>query len=145
MLQRLIPYMTVVVIFTAVYTAWTMYSRHAELEEAAQRAGQKTKQQEIASGKLAESVLNGGLKILSFAADTGVVAPGGRVLLCYGVANAARVTIEPHIKPVKPAISYCLEAHPQKTTAYKLTASDDGGHSVSASLTIHVDASPAAP
>lgn len=138
-MRRLLPYTTAAVVLAAFYTAWTFYSRYQVRQEAERRAQQKAAQSEIESGKFASRILDGGLKILNFAADTGVVAPGGRVLLCYGVANADRVRIDPQIKPLKPAVSYCLEAFPQKTTTYKLTAEDRQGSSASASLTIRVE------
>ena len=138
-MRRLLPYTTAAVVLAALYAAWTLYSRYQVRQEAERRAEQKTRQSEIESGKFASRILDGGLKILNFASDTGVVAPGGRVLLCYGVANAVRVTIDPQIKPLKPAITYCLEAFPRRTTTYKLTAEDGEGRSASASLTIRVD------
>jgi hypothetical protein len=78
------------------------------------------------------------LTILTFAAEPPVVAPGGRVLLCYGVNNATMVKIEPDAPPIKPAVTHCLEVHPKKTTRYTLTAEDAKGNRKEQGLTIQV-------
>ena len=130
--------MTVATLLVALYTAWTLHSRHEEVKEAESRAEEKSKQQQAAEDKFAATILQGGVKILSFAADTGEVSAGERVLLCYGVANATRVKIEPQSKPLKPAVSYCLGVFPAETTVYQLTAEDDQGNHANASLTIRV-------
>ena len=65
-------------------------------------------------------------------------APGGGVLMCYGVSNATKLRIEPDVEPVKPAITHCLEIFPKKTTTYTLTAEDDRGNSKTASLTVRI-------
>jgi len=75
---------------------------------------------------------------LSFAADPGVVRPGGSVLLCYGVANASTAKMEPPVEGVRLAFTHCVEAFPRKTTSYTLTAGDKSGKTVSASLTVAV-------
>ena len=75
---------------------------------------------------------------MSFAADPGVVRPGGSVLLCYGVANASTAKMEPPVEGVRLAFTHCVEAFPRKTTSYTLTAGDKSGKTVSASLTVAV-------
>jgi len=78
------------------------------------------------------------LTILGFNAAEREVPAGGRVLMCYGVSNAAKVSIVPGVEPVKPALSHCLEVFPKKTTTYTLRAEDAKGISKSATLTIRV-------
>jgi hypothetical protein len=78
------------------------------------------------------------LTILGFNAAASEVPSGGRVVLCYGVSNAAQVKIDPGVEPIKPALSHCLNVFPKKTTTYTLSAEDSKGNSKSASLTIKV-------
>ena len=119
----------------AVYAAWTLYSRTQRRAETERQSQQK----QIEADRKALAAFGGDeLKILSFAAEPGIVSAGGRVLLCYGVSNAAKVKIEPGVEPIKPALSHCLEAFPKKTTTYTLTAEDAKGNNRSAALTIKV-------
>ena len=135
MLRRLLPYTTVLTVFAALYTGWTLYSRQQSAADAERQSQQK---QADADRKLVEAFGGDQLTILGFNAAKGEVPPGGRVVLCYGVSNAVQVKIEPGVEPIKPALSHCLEVFPKKTTAYTLKAEDAEGNSKTASLTIKV-------
>src|SRR5262245_61983866 len=78
-------------------------------------------------------------KILQFYASEGVVRPGAPVTICYGVEYAETVRIEPFIEEIKPAISRCIEAKPEKTTLYTMTA-EGPDRKAEASFTISTDA-----
>lgn len=78
------------------------------------------------------------LKVLHFMASPGTVRSGEPVLVCYGVLNAASVTIEPHIEDVKPSLSRCLQARPRKTTEYRLVARGKDGKVAEATLQVEV-------
>jgi hypothetical protein len=135
MLRRLLPYTTIALVITALYVCWVFFSRW--------QANRRIEQQRIDT-KAAESrallqKLGGGeLKIVSFSATPATVTAGGRVLLCYGVNNAAAVRMNPPVDGVGPALSRCVETHPRHTTEYTITATDSGGHSVSEKLTVRV-------
>jgi len=117
------------------WTGWTLYSRHQSAREAELETQQKQAQ---ADQKLIAAFGGDQLTILGFAADPGHVSAGGRVLMCYGVSNAAKVSIDPGVEPIKPALSHCLEVFPRKTTTYTLKAEDAKGNTKSASLTLRV-------
>jgi hypothetical protein len=68
------------------------------------------------------------------------IGRGEQVELCYGVDNATKVTLDPPVEEVWPALSHCFAIRPASTTTYTLTASDDQGHSASKSVTIEVGA-----
>jgi len=78
------------------------------------------------------------LAIQSFYATPGQIHRGQSVQLCYGVANAKIVTLEPQSNPVWPSYSRCFEVTPTKTITYTLTAADAAGHTLSQSLTVTV-------
>jgi hypothetical protein len=135
LIRRLLPYTTALTVLVVFWTAWTLYSRYQSAAEAERQSQQK---QAEADRKLVAAFGGDQLTILGFAADPGSVAAGGRALLCYGVSNAAKVSIDPVAEPIKPALSHCLEVFPQKTTTYTLKAEDGKGNSKSASLTVRV-------
>lgn len=117
------------------WTGWTFYSRRQSAADAERESQQK---QLDTDRKVVAEFGGDQLTILGFNAAKGEVAPGGRVVLCYGVSNAAEVKIEPGVEPIKPAVSHCLNVFPKKTTTYTLKAKDVKGNSKSASLTIRV-------
>jgi hypothetical protein len=135
LIRRLLPYTTVLLVLAFLWTGWTLYSRHESAQEAERQAQQK---QAEADRKLVEAFGGDQLTIIGFVADPGHVSAGGRVLMCYGVSNAAKVSIEPAVEPIKPALSHCLEVFPRKTTTYTLKAEDAKGNSTSKALTITV-------
>jgi hypothetical protein len=134
LIRRLLPFTTAALVLALLYVAWTFYSRwnrNRFIEQAAE--AEKARANAEIVRKYA-----GDLKILSFYTTSGTIRRGEKTLLCYGVASAARVRIEPGVEPMKPSLSRCLEVSPAADTSYTLTAEDDSGHSVTASLPILV-------
>ena len=80
-----------------------------------------------------------GLRIMSFYATPGVIRPGSRAIICYGVNGAKKVRIEPPVEEIRPALSHCLQVTPRVDTEYKLIAEDAAGHSVSESFVLKVE------
>lgn len=122
-------------VVAALYSGWVFYSRHENAAEAERQLQQKQADEDR---RVVQEFGGDQLKILAFGAEIEEVAPGGRVVLCYGVSNATQVKIEPGVEPIKPALSHCLDVFPKKTTTYTLKAEDAKGNSKSASLTIRV-------
>jgi hypothetical protein len=122
-------------VLAALWTGWIFHSRRQSAAEVQRQVQQKQVDEER---RVVAQFGGDQLKILGFNAARGEVAPGGRVVLCYGVANAMQVKIEPGVEPIKPAVSHCLNVFPKKTTTYTLKAEDANGNSKSASLTIRV-------
>jgi len=134
-IRRLLPYTTVALLIAAIYVAWVFFSRSQANRDIARQRQEK----EAADARRTLDALGGNeLKIVSFSITPGVVKPGGRALVCYGVNNAKAVSIEPPIDGVGVALSRCLEIHPKRTTEYTLSARDAAGHSESQKLTIEV-------
>jgi hypothetical protein len=123
------------VVLAALYTGWTLYSRSQGGAEADLRSKQK---QAEADKKVVDAYGGDDLTILGFAADPHSVSAGGRVLMCYGVTNASKVSIDSGVESIKPSLSRCLEVFPKKTTTYTLKAEDSKGNSKTKSLTITV-------
>jgi len=80
------------------------------------------------------------VKITAFYARDSVVIEGGSTVLCYGVANAKSVRLEPPVERISPSLNRCIEVRPRTETRYTLTAEGSDGQMVSQSLTIRVGA-----
>jgi hypothetical protein len=78
------------------------------------------------------------LAIQTFYATPGEIRRGQSVQLCYGVANAKSVKLEPQTNPVWPSYARCVDVTPTKTTTYTLTIADAAGNTKSQSLTVQV-------
>jgi hypothetical protein len=78
------------------------------------------------------------LAIQNFYATPGAVRRGETVQLCYGVANAKTVRLEPQSNPVWPSYSRCVQVTPTKSTTYTLTIADAAGNIRSQSLEVKV-------
>ncbi len=81
------------------------------------------------------------VRIANFYASPPNPNKGEKTLLCYGVANAEQVSLDPPVDRVWPSLGRCVEATPTKTTTYTLTASR-GSSTVSQSVTVTPGARP---
>jgi hypothetical protein len=133
--RRMLPFTSIAVGIAVLYVAWVFFSRWQTNRDVEQ---QRRAKEAAASRAVLQKLGGDALSIVSFSATPGVVAAGGRVVLCYGVNNATKVRIDPYVDGVGPALSRCLEAHPKRTTEYTITAADGAGHSVTEKLTVRV-------
>lgn len=136
-LRRALPFLTVAMIAAGLYDAWIFYSRWRDGREAA--AALQAKQAEEARRTI--DMLGGDeLKILGFYAVPAAIHPGEKANICYSVSGAKSVRMEPPVEELRPALSYCLQVSPAKTTEYKLTAEDGLGHMESAHFVLRIAA-----
>jgi hypothetical protein len=78
------------------------------------------------------------LAIQNFYASPGTIRRGESVQLCYGVANAKTVKLEPQSNPVWPSYARCVDVTPTKSTTYTLTIADAAGITKTQSLEVKV-------
>ena len=78
------------------------------------------------------------LAIQNFYATPGTIRHGETVQLCYGVANAKTVKLEPQSNPVWPSYARCVDVTPTKSTVYTLTIADDAGNTKTQTLEVKV-------
>ncbi len=131
-------YTGALIVVLAVYVGWIVFSRWNEnrtLERKAREAA-AAKQREQDKNTV-EQMGGNELAIQSFYGNPSVKR-GQAAQLCYSVANAKRVTLEPRSSPVWPSYSRCIDVTPTETTTYTLTADDAAGHSVSRTFTVKV-------
>lgn len=79
-----------------------------------------------------------GMQLIMFYAAPGAIEKGDSANLCYGVAQAKEVRLDPPVANVWPSLNRCVSVQPPATTTYKLTAIDGRGQELSESLTIQV-------
>jgi hypothetical protein len=105
--------------------------------ERRQRQAQEERQREEDRAAL-EQMGGAELVIQMFYASPPVIHRGETAQLCYGVANAKTITIEPNAGRVWPSYSRCLDITPSATTTYKITITGASGASKSQTVTIKV-------
>ncbi len=126
LLRRLLPYTSIAVVLALAYAGWTLLSRK-RVDRIKEQAAEAEKGK--ADRKIVQAYGEGGLKILMFYANPPTLRPGEKGLLCYGVANARTIRIEPQLEAVTPSLSRCLEVSPRVNTKYTLIAEDAAGKS----------------
>ncbi|MFN7996029.1 MAG: hypothetical protein U0Q18_20635 [Bryobacteraceae bacterium] len=80
--------------------------------------------------------------ILNFYASPGIITEGDNTTLCYGVAKAKTVRLDPPVQALSPSLNRCIQVAPEQDTQYTLTASGEDGRTVSESFTIQVKDDP---
>lgn len=134
---RYSPIAILIVALYAVFVLWARWDADRALEERAkaQAAAERRAEDQRSLDNM------GGTKfdILGFYAAPGLIHRGDNAQLCYGVANAQSVKIEPETdRGTWPSVNRCIEISPKKTTTYTLTADDGHGKTKTATLTIEV-------
>jgi hypothetical protein len=125
--------------WAALVVGWILYSRWHENHDIEKRAKEERTQKQQEQDRLALEQLGGkGLAIQNFYASAGEIRRGETVQLCYGVANAKTVKLEPQPNPVWPSYSRCVEVTPTKSTTYTLTIADAAGNTRTQSLEVKI-------
>ena len=119
--------------------AWILFSRWEENRTIENRAKAEKTQKQLEQDRTTLEMMGGKeLAIQNFYATPGEIRRGQTVQLCYGVANAKTVTLEPQSNPVWPSYSHCVDVTPTKTTVYTLTIADAAGNTKTQTLEVRV-------
>jgi hypothetical protein len=119
--------------------AWIMFSRWHDNREIERHAAQQRAEKQRELDLRAIQQLGGkDLEILNFYASPGVIRRGESTQLCYGVANAKSIRIEPLTSPVWPSFARCVDVSPKKDTAYTLSIQDASGNTKTAAVEVKV-------
>lgn len=140
LVRRTLRYMPVLILLAAVYAGIVLFTRWNQTRDAeAKQKEQETAAKQEENARALDAVGGTEFSILSFYATPGLVHRGDQVELCYGVANAQTVKVEPDIgRGVWPSVNRCIDITPKKTTTYTLSAQDAHGNTKTASLTLEV-------
>jgi hypothetical protein len=132
-------YSSSVLVIAIFVVAWILFSRWNENRVIDNRAKkQRTQEQQEEDRTVLERLGGKDLAIQNFYASPGEIRRGQAVQLCYGVANAKTVTLEPQSNPVWPSYSHCVSVTPTKTTVYTLTIADAAGNTKTGTLEVKV-------
>jgi hypothetical protein len=116
-----------------------LFSRWQENRSIEKRAKDERNQKQQEQDRIALEQLGGKeLAIQNFYASPGEIRRGETVQLCYGVANAKTVKLEPQSNPVWPSYARCVDVSPIKSTTYTLTIADAAGNTRTQSLEVKV-------
>jgi len=137
-LRRPFVYSTLVIVVVAVYVGWILFSRHVANRAYEERIKNQQAQKQHQSDQEAIEQLGGSELAIQMLYATPEIQRGQTAQVCFGVANAKSVTLEPQTNPVWPSHSLCVDVIPKKTTTYTLTASGADGRSVAQQATVTV-------
>ncbi len=116
-----------------------LFSRWKENRDIEKRAVEEKTEKQREQDRIALEQFGGKeLTIQNFYAYPGTIRRGETVQLCYGVANAKTVKLEPQSNPVWPSYSRCVEVTPTKSTIYTLTIADAAGNNRTQTLEVKV-------
>lgn len=138
--HKILRYTWIVVVIAAVYAiAVFAYRWQQNSDYQARMKAQATAAQREEDEQSLDTLGGNDFKILNFYAMPAEIRRGDSVQMCYGVANAQSVTIQPDTgRGMWPAVTRCIDIRPKKTTTYTLTAKSAHGKTQTASLTIKV-------
>jgi hypothetical protein len=132
-------YSWTVLAVAALAVGWVFFSRWEQSRNFERRTREKRTEQQQEQDRITLEQLGGKeLAIQNFYATAGVIQRGQSVQLCYGVANASTVKLEPQPHAVWPSYARCVEVTPSRTTTYTLTVTDAKGNTKSQSLEVKV-------
>jgi hypothetical protein len=139
-LKNPLLYSSVVVGIALLVVLWILFSRWQENLSIERRSREEKSRRQLENDRIALEQLGGNeLAIQSFYASPGAIHKGDSVQLCYGVANAKTVKLEPQPNAVWPSYARCVSVSPAKTTTYTLTISDASGNTKTRSIQVKVE------
>jgi hypothetical protein len=132
-------YSKIVFTIAALIVFWIFFSRWWQNRSIEYRAKDAAAAKQRADDRATLEQMGGKeLAVQTFYASPSEIRRGQSVQLCYGVANAKSVKLEPQSNPVWPSYSRCVNDSPARTTTYTLTIADAAGNTKSQSLTVQV-------
>jgi len=132
-------YSRAVLAVVALVVCGILFSRWLENRKFEERAREERTEKQREQDRITLEQLGGKeLAIQNFYASPGTIRRGETVQLCYGVANAKTVKLEPQSNPVWPSYSRCVDVSPAKSTIYTLTIADAAGNRKTQTLEVKV-------
>lgn len=139
LLKNPLLYSSAVLFVALLGVVFVMISRWLEGRNTERRAAQERVEKQHEQDRIAVEQLGGKeFAILSFYASPKVIARGESAQLCYGVANAKTVKLEPESQAVWPSVAHCIDVTPNKSTTYTLTIGDASGKTLSQDVEVIV-------
>jgi len=132
-------YSSLLIFAVILYVSYILFARYESRREYERHTKERQSEQRREADRLAVEQLGGSeLAIRGLYVSPRAIRPGETAQLCYDVANAKTVTLDPPAGEVWPSHSRCLNISPRKTTTYTLTIKDAAGKTVSQSVELPV-------
>lgn len=132
-------YSGIVLLGALIYVSFLLLSRYESNRLYERRNAEQADEQRRASDRNAIEQLGGtDLAIRALYVSPAIIRHGESAQLCYDVANAKTVTLDPPAGEVWPSTNRCLDISPKKTTTYTLTIADSSGKSASQTVELQV-------
>jgi len=138
-LRNPLLYSSAILLIAAAGVGFVMVSRWQDRRNIERQAAEARAEKQHEQDRLAVQQLGGKeFAILSFYASPGTIRRGESAQVCYGVANAKSVRLEPQTEQVWPSTARCVSVKPVKSTTYTLTIEDAAGKTQSADVEVKV-------
>jgi hypothetical protein len=132
-------YSSIVILAVMAYVAYVLVTRYESNRQFERRTVEKaTEQRREDDHKAIEQLGGSELTIRGLYLSPETVHRGETAQLCYDVANAKTVALDPPEAEVWPSHSRCVNLSPKKTTTYTLTIADAAGHTASQSVELKI-------
>ena len=128
-------YSSLAILVVALYVGYVLLSRHESSRQLEKQVSAKQLESRREADRRTIDQLGGSeLSIRGLYVSPEVVGLGEAAQLCYDVANAKMVTLDPPVAEVWPSHSRCIDLKIKKTTTYTLTITDAAGKTISQSV-----------
>jgi len=132
-------YSGLVLVVVAAYVLFVLLSRYESDRTYQRQNARRAAEQQRESDRNAIEQLGGSdLAIRAFYVAPAEIRRGGTAQICYDVANAKTVTLDPPAGEVWPSHDRCLDVSPAHSTSYTLTISDSVGKTASQAVELQV-------
>jgi len=133
-------YSSIAILAVVAYIAYVLITRYQSNRTFERRSVEKATEQRREDDRKAIEQLGGSeLTIRGLYLSPASIRRGETAQLCYDVANAKTVTLDPPEGEVWPSHSRCVNLSPKKTTTYTLTIADASGQKVAQSVELKVN------
>ena len=138
-LKKPLVYAFIGIVVVAAYVAFLVLSRHEAARDFNRRNAEILDEQHRAEDRLTLEQLGGSeFGIRALYVDPSVIRRGESAQICYDVANAKSVSLDPPVATVWPSHTRCFEVSPKRTTTYTLTITDATGKTATKEVQVQV-------
>jgi hypothetical protein len=132
-------YSGLLILFVAAFVFYVMLERYLSKRAFEDLMAREQAAKRIEDDRRAIEQLGGSeLAIRGLYLSPRIIHPGQSAQLCYDVANAKSVTLDPPVAEVWPSHSRCIDLKLKKSTTFTLTIADAAGKTVSQSIGLKV-------
>jgi hypothetical protein len=132
-------YSGLLLLSVAAFVSYVMLERYLSKRAFEDRMAREEAAKRLEDDRHAIEQLGGSeLAIRGLYLSPSTIHPGQSAQLCYDVANAKTVTLDPPVAEVWPSHSRCIDLKLKKSSTFTLTIADASGKSLSQSVELKV-------